>query len=45
MTASPALVERFRAQVLAGLAERRQASHFNGHAPLAGPTRRRSGEP
>ena len=37
MTASPALVERVRAQVLAGLAERRQASHFNGHAPLAGP--------
>jgi Flp pilus assembly CpaF family ATPase len=37
VTASPALVERVRAQVLAGLAERRQASHFNGHAPLAGP--------
>lgn len=37
MTPSPALVEQFRAQLLAGLSERRRGSQFNGHAPLAGP--------
>ena len=35
MTPSPALVEQFRAQVLAGLSERRRASQFNSHPPLA----------